>query len=203
MRGEDTTSHVHDHCDACWCFFARCCQSIRPDNVCHLHPLIFVDGACTRNGQPDARAGIGCAMGYAPEDQVSIPITDAMDPGARRTSQRAELLAALCGLDMLVGATWSAHADSPPFECPHHLLEYVIITDSEYVVKGITEWVPEWKANHWKNRQGHSPKNVDLFQRLDAVVAEYEGQGLKIRFLHVGRELNSLADDLAKRATCN
>ncbi|KAJ6508228.1 ribonuclease H-like domain-containing protein [Mycena sanguinolenta] len=198
-RGEDTTARVHDECHDCSCFYARCCQSV--SNVCHSHPLVFVDGACTRNGQPDARAGIGCAIGKDPEDQASITVTDAIDPGARQTSQRAELLAALHGVQMVVHADLKEHPESDsPLDCPHRQLEYIVAADSEYVVKGITERVPEWKANRWKNKQGKSPKNIDLFQRLDSTVAEYEEQGFKIRFLHVRRELNYIADELATRA---
>ncbi|KAJ7250065.1 ribonuclease H-like domain-containing protein [Mycena haematopus] len=203
-RGEDTTTHFHDECENCLCFFARCCQTDTSLSLpCHSHPLVFVDGACARNGYPDARAGIGCAMGRDPEDQLSIPITDAIDSGgARKTSQRAELLAALHGLHMLVHSVLKAHPEySSPLECPHRQLEYIVAADSEYVVKGISQWVPEWKANHWKNKQGQSPKNIDLFKRLDDTVAEYERQDFKIRFLHVRRDLNYIADELAKRAT--
>ncbi|KAF7348179.1 SET domain-containing protein [Mycena sanguinolenta] len=184
-RGEDITTRVHDECDDWFCFYGRCCQRKGDTQVCHSHPLVFVDGACTRNGQPDARAGIGCAMGKDSEDQVSIAVTDAIDPGARRTSQRAELLAALHGVNMLVHADLKEHPEyTSPLECPHRQLEYIVAADSEYVVKGISEWVLEWKANHWKNNQGKSPKNIDLFKRLDATVAEYEEQGFKIHFLH-------------------
>jgi ribonuclease HI len=57
------------------------------------------------------------------------------------------------------------------------------------------------QKNNWKTKQGRPPANADLFSRLDNAVTEYENNGLKIQFLHVERELNSIADNLAKRAT--
>ncbi|KAJ7740217.1 ribonuclease H-like domain-containing protein, partial [Mycena maculata] len=156
------------------------------------HRLVFVDGACPNNGQPGARGGIGCAIGNSSKDQISVPVTEAMDPGARRTSQRAELLAALHGLHFIVG-TSSAEHDAREGE-------YIIVADSEYVLKGMTEWMPRWKSNNWKTPQGRVPANLDLFRRLDFAVAEYESRGLKIQFFHVLRQFNMIADGLAKRA---
>ncbi|KAJ7133523.1 ribonuclease H-like domain-containing protein [Mycena epipterygia] len=193
-----------DRCEYCARFYAKCCECHQAEagRVCHYHPFVFVDGACARNGQPGARAGIGCAMGESAKDQLSVAVTDAMDPGAPRTSQRAELLAALEGLRFLVDAERTYHVGSRThLKSADTELEYVVVADSEYVVKGITEWVPQWKNNNWKTKQGHRPGNVDLFQRLDAMVAEYESQGLAIKFLHVRRELNAIADSLAKKAT--
>ncbi|KAJ6508233.1 ribonuclease H-like domain-containing protein [Mycena sanguinolenta] len=196
-RGEDTSTHVYDECDYCGRFFARCCESKLPYRVCHDHPLVFVDGSCPRNGQIGAHAGIGCAIGNAEKDQLSVPVTYTMDPRLPRTSQRAELLAALYGLVMVVSSSIhdNPHPRAPLRGARVEHSEYVIVADSEYVVKGITEWVPVWKDN--------VPKNLDLFKRLDAAVVEYEKQGLKIKFLHVKRELNVLADGLAARATAS
>ncbi|KAJ7160190.1 ribonuclease H-like domain-containing protein [Mycena filopes] len=191
-------------CDYCSRFFAQCCEhppGLGPGSapVCHHRAVVYVDGACARNGQPGARSGIGCAM----------------DPGAVRTSQRAELLAALQGLEFVLGLKPKYHVGSRAhLSSSDTRREYVIVADSEYVVKGITEWVPQWKAcapstklseNHWRTRQGRVPGNGDLFLRLDGAVLSisgtYERQGVKIQFLHVPRDLNSLADALAKEAT--
>ena len=126
---------------------------------------MFTDGACLSNGMAGATAGLGVAMGLVEGDkgwsdlyadnkndeeswdrsgdderpwQKSIPVTDEIDPGQRRSSQRAELLAALLGVDMM----YPQHG--------HHPLEkrsIIITTDSEYVVKGMTEWFPSWKVS--------------------------------------------------------
>ncbi|KAK7048764.1 ribonuclease H-like protein [Favolaschia claudopus] len=203
-RREDTSTRVHDHCDFCERFFARCCRSSTGAvSACHGHPLVFVDGSCPANGQSNARSGIGCAIGNNALDQVSISVTNDIDPRPR-TSQRAELLAAIHGLRMLINAT-ANESRCQSIRCPHMgpvlSREWVVVADSQYVVKGITEWVPQWKENNWRTSQGELPKNFDLFKRLDDVVTEYERRGFAIRFLHVPREVNTLADRLAKHAT--
>ncbi|KAJ7506748.1 ribonuclease H-like domain-containing protein [Mycena galericulata] len=196
---ELTLTERIDLCDQCGRFFAMCCH--HPEIVCHYHCFVFVDGACSGNGMPGARAGIGCAIGLREEDQLSLPVTDDMDSGAPRTSQRAELLAAMRGLQFVINAQREyhvgsrAHLKSKDTEC-----EYVVVADSEYVVKGLTEWLPKWKSNRWRNAQGRTPENLDLFRELDDMVSVYESRGLKIQFLHVERKLNSVADDLARAA---
>ena len=103
------------------------------------------------NGQAEATAGVGIACGEGENDQLSLPITEETDPGQRRTSQRAELLAALTGLRYLemtagieqIGAQTNNHRDS------QRETARVVATDSEYVVKGMTEWLPAWKVREW------------------------------------------------------
>ncbi|KAJ7738408.1 ribonuclease H-like domain-containing protein [Mycena metata] len=191
----DPYGHRISTCDYCNRFIAN------HGSPCHRHLFVFVDGACARNGQPDARSGIGCAMGTSRADQLSAPVTEAMDPSPRRTSQRAELLAAIHGLEMLVQANVEYREDCSGLMCANPDIDYTVVGDSEYMVKGITEWVPQWKRTGWISmRDGGVPRNVDLFKRLDAIVSEYENQGITIRFLHVGRNFNRLADGLATRA---
>lgn len=70
--------------------------------------------------------------------------------------------------------------------------------DSEYVRKGITEWIGGWKARGWKTAAKQPVKNVDLWQRLDALVS---GAGHEIRWHwvrgHAGNAGNERADALA------
>lgn len=72
--------------------------------------------------------------------------------------------------------------------------------DSEYVRKGITEWIGGWKARGWKTAARQPVKNVDLWQRLDALVS---GAGHDIRWHwvrgHAGNPGNERADALANR----
>ena len=72
--------------------------------------------------------------------------------------------------------------------------------DSEYVRKGITEWLPGWKARGWRTAARQPVKNVDLWQRLDALVAT---AGHCIEWLwvkgHSGDPGNDRADMLANR----
>ena len=72
--------------------------------------------------------------------------------------------------------------------------------DSQYVLKGITEWLPGWKAKGWRTAAKQPVKNVDLWQKLDALVA---GGGHKIEWRwvrgHNGDPGNERADELANR----
>ncbi|KAH0828829.1 ribonuclease H-like domain-containing protein [Lanmaoa asiatica] len=123
------------------------------------------------------------------------------DPGAKRTSQRAELLAALEGLKKIgdydegffaySSRTRRGGSDEPII---------VITTDSEYVVKGMTEWLPTWKANGMRKPNGQRPSNLDLFLRLDAKVVKREREHVcSVVFWCIERGYNTIADGLAKR----
>ena len=153
-------------CPGCHAFSAVCCN--HSPQFCHHYALVFTDGACLSNGRSGATAGLGVAKGLVEGDegwsdsgseiytdsesdeeagardvhdgrpwQKSIPVTDAIDPGRSRSSQRAELLAALVGVDMV----YPQHGHNPMAK-----KSIIITTDSEYVVKGITEWFPAWKV---------------------------------------------------------
>ena len=110
-------SHISDvirECNCCGRFFAQCCeiykssgsnsfyQSWKYGNCCHYNTsFVFTDGACSKNGQNDAKAGLGIVIGANREDCLSITVDNEVDYGATRTSQRAELLAAIEGLKNL------------------------------------------------------------------------------------------------------
>lgn len=79
--------------------------------------------------------------------------------------------------------------------------QWIIATDSEYVVKGMTEWLPRWRVNGWRTAQNTRPANLDLFLRLDEAIEEEMTQGdRQIAFWHVPRTCNTIADRLAKEA---
>ena len=188
--------------------------------------VCFTDGACLDNGQSDSRAGIGGTLG-SEAHQWAIPIDHSIDPGGKRSSQRAELLAAIEGLRRLSieglrrlsehGVTPRPHPGQGgnPDSC------WIIATDSEYVCNGITEWVYTWKVrepsslvnndfkyapyliqeNNWLTRSGTKPSNLDLFLRLHDDILSYErDQNIRIGFLKVDRTDNQIADGLAKKA---
>lgn len=110
----------------------------------------------------------------------------------RRSSQRAELYAARLGVEFLY--------DNRPGELRGQCEVWIIATDSEYVVKGITEWLPTWRKNGWRTSKGVKPANLDLFLALDRVLTIYEAKNVTIGFWHIPREHNKLADRLAKAA---
>ncbi|NIR60888.1 MAG: ribonuclease HI, partial [Gammaproteobacteria bacterium] len=49
-----------------------------------------------------------------------------------------------------------------------------LVTDSQYVMKGMTEWMPAWKRRGWRTADKKPVKNVDLWQRLDAALAAHD-----------------------------
>lgn len=72
-------------------------------------------------------------------------------------------------------------------------------TDSQYVKKGMTEWLAGWKAKGWKNAAREPVKNVDLWQRLEAEALRHEVDWRWVKG-HNGHEGNELADQLANQA---
>ncbi|CAG5158134.1 uncharacterized protein ALTATR162_LOCUS5000 [Alternaria atra] len=109
-----------------------------------------------------------------------------------RSNQRAELCAAILGLE-LVAKTYDKNSNSEAGA-------WIVATDSEYVVKGMTEWLPKWRRNNWRTSKGTKPANLDLFLALDGALATHEAKNVTIAFWHVPREHNQLADGLAKAA---
>lgn len=138
-------------CHGCRRIFAACClhRSFGGDlyksykKACHHVQLVFTDGACANEGTSEARSGLGIILG---EDfRWSTPVDEDVDPDAPRTSQRTELLAAIEGLKTLhqLNVTNGSHADCATQK---EGSTYVLVTDSEYVVKGITEWIKAWEV---------------------------------------------------------
>jgi ribonuclease HI len=74
-----------------------------------------------------------------------------------------------------------------------------LYTDSQYLRKGISEWLPAWKRRRWKTASGSPVKNVELWRRLDAVVARHEVSWFWVRG-HSGHRENELVDQLARQA---
>ena len=148
---DQPVSKLWTTCKICESFFAFCCGHSKTSltaKPCHHYQLCFTDGACLNNGQSGSRAGIGGALGKSEADQWAIPIDDSVDPDGKRSSQRAELLAAIEGLRRLSEAKYD-HGVTPR---PHPGQEgnpdscWVIATDSEYVCNGITQWVYHWRV---------------------------------------------------------
>ena len=77
--------------------------------------------------------------------------------------------------------------------------DLVVICDSTYAIKSITEWIPSWKRRGWKKADGKPVQNLDIMKALDQAM-----QGRRVRFEwvkgHSGHELNEAADRLANAA---
>ncbi|KAG6849924.1 hypothetical protein H0H93_003635 [Arthromyces matolae] len=183
-------------CGRCGLFDIRCCMhpTLPGRKTCHHSRLVLTDGACSNNGQPGAKSGLGVVLGSVEEYGWSIPVDDSMDPGNPRTSQRAELLAAITGIQLLL-----EYAEKSG-ESQSDRSRIVVGTDSEYVVKGMTDWFPTWRSRGWRNAQDKRPANLDLFMKLDDITTEVERSGTVVGFWHISREYNEIADGLAKQA---
>ena len=73
-----------------------------------------------------------------------------------------------------------------------------IHTDSQYVLKGITEWLPNWKRRGWRTSANAPVKNLDLWQRLDELVSQHQVDWLWVKG-HNGHPGNERADALANQ----
>jgi ribonuclease HI len=78
----------------------------------------------------------------------------------------------------------------------------VLHTDSQYVMKGMTEWIRGWKAKGWRTASKEPVKNVDLWKRLDELVAAHEIRWVWVRG-HSGHDGNERADALANQGVCS
>ncbi|MFT5708618.1 MAG: ribonuclease HI [Cellvibrionaceae bacterium] len=131
---------------------------------------IFTDGACKGNPGP---GGWGALMRFG-------EIEKSLCGGENNTTNnRMELMAAIKALAAL----------SEP--C---IVE--LTTDSQYVRKGITEWIINWKKNNWRNSAKKPVKNSDLWQQLDEEAGRHTIKWLWIKG-HSGHRENEIADDLA------
>ena len=133
----------------------------------------FVDGACLGNPGP---GGWGALLRRGTKEQE---LSGGETP---TTNNRMELMAAICALEAIrKGSTVRVH------------------TDSQYVKKGITEWIHGWKRNGWRTSGKDPVKNVDLWQRLDALGPEHTVSWHWVKG-HSGHVENERADALAVAA---
>jgi ribonuclease HI len=77
--------------------------------------------------------------------------------------------------------------------------EIELTTDSEYLRKGITQWIETWKRNGWKTSNKKLVKNLDLWQQLDHEVTTHKISWHWVKG-HTGHPENEIADALANRA---
>lgn len=134
---------------------------------------IYTDGACRGNPGP---GGWGVVLRFGDSEKHLYGFDK------HTTNNRMELLAAIKSLQAL-----------------KQKCQVIITTDSQYVQKGITEWMASWKRRGWKNSQNKPVKNQDLWQQLDAEVARHEVSWDWVKG-HSGHVENELADQLANQA---
>lgn len=134
---------------------------------------IYTDGACRGNPGPGGWAARLRVHGVERTLQGAEPNT---------TNNRMELTAAVRALESLPEGQ-----------------QVVLYTDSEYVQKGISAWLPGWKARGWKTADRKPVKNQDLWQQLDAAAARHVIRWRWVRG-HAGNPGNEQVDRLANEA---
>ncbi len=133
---------------------------------------IFTDGACKGNPGP---GGWGVLLRLGEHQKTMF------GGELNTTNNRMELTAAIRGLEALKKSA-----------------QVVLTTDSQYVMKGIREWLPGWKQRGWKTASRQPVKNVDLWQQLDALASQHQVEWRWVKG-HSGHAENDLADELANR----
>jgi ribonuclease HI len=133
---------------------------------------VFTDGACKGNPGP---GGWGALLRYGEHEK------ELHGGEAQTTNNRMELMAVIQALEAL-------KRPSP----------VRITTDSQYVKRGVTEWMARWKRNGWLTAERQAVKNRDLWERLERALAEHQVQWHWVRG-HAGHSENERADRLANR----
>jgi ribonuclease HI len=133
--------------------------------------IIFTDGACLANPGPDSYAVVVTIGG---EEQI----IEGRDRST--TNDKMEMTAAIKALEAVPQG-----------------LSVVIHSDSQYVIKGATEWLRGWKAKGWRKADGKPVMNQDLWQQMDAVMV---GRTITWKWVkgHAGHHENERVDALAK-----
>ena len=135
--------------------------------------IIYTDGACKGNPGPGGWGAILRSIGHVEKELFGGELST--------TNNRMEMTAVIEALSAL--------------KRPCDISLYI---DSKYVLQGITEWLPGWKAKGWKTAAKQPVKNVDLWQKLDALV-NTGGHTIEWCWVkgHAGDPGNERADSLA------
>lgn len=137
------------------------------------HVKIYTDGACRGNPGP---GGWGVLLRYGKHEKILSGAEDLT------TNNRMELTAAIQAISAI--------------------REPCIIdlyTDSQYVRKGITEWLSGWKKNQWRKADKKLVKNADLWQMLDSLIKDHTIAWHWVKG-HSGHPENDLVDSIANQA---
>ncbi len=136
---------------------------------------IFTDGACRGNPGPGGWGALIRLKGQ-PSTEKSL-----CGGAENTTNNKMELQAAIEGLKALKESC-----------------EVTLYTDSKYVLQGITEWLPGWKAKGWKTAAKKPVKNVEFWQALDEQVQRHKINWQWVKG-HSGHRENEIADQLANQ----
>lgn len=140
--------------------------------------ILYTDGACSGNPGP---GGWGFILRH-PKSGKEIERSGGEEV---TTNNRMEMLAVIEGLKVLNRPT-----------------NVELVSDSKYVLQGLKEWMPHWKANGWKRKSSElssSLKNVELWQELDRLASKHHIKVTHVKG-HAGHPENERCDQLAANA---
>jgi ribonuclease HI len=140
---------------------------------------IYTDGACSGNPGPGGFAY------YAIDSQTNKMMEQCSGGEKATTNNRMELMAVITALESFLQGK------------PNEIL---VVTDSKYVLQGMTEWIKGWKAKNWIGSNKQPVKNRDLWERLDKVCAQHPNLKWKWVKGHSGDVYNEIVDKLAVEA---
>ena len=135
--------------------------------------VIYTDGACRGNPGP---GGWGAILQYGDHEK------ELYGAEPETTNNRMELMAAICALEEL-----------------KRPCDVTLTTDSQYVKKGITEWLESWKRRGWKTADKKPVKNQELWQRLEKATETHKIHWKWVKG-HSGHPENERVDQLANLA---
>src|SRR5207302_7185150 len=135
------------------------------------HVVIYPDGGCSGNPGP---GGWGAILTFGKHRK------ELKGGETNTTNNRMELMAAISAIEAL----------KRPASVDIH-------TDSQYLRNGIMSWIKAWKRNGWRTSERTPVKNADLWQRLDAALAQHQVRWHWVRG-HAGHNMNERADQLAR-----
>lgn len=124
---------------------------------------VYVDGSCSNNGSPNARAALGI---WSPGDEI-VEHSEVLE-GHKLTNQVAELSAILRALQIFYGEN-----------------ELFVYSDSEYSVRTLTEWAYEWRKNGWRRSGGKDVANVVLVREIIEMLDTMKEEGKVVTIIHV------------------
>jgi ribonuclease HI len=137
---------------------------------------IYADGASKGNGKAGARGGWGFSAEFS-----NGQVQENFGGETPATNNQMELTAVIQALN-----------------CLDQKHSVTMVTDSQYVVKGMSEWMSGWKRRGWKSSTGEVVKNIDLWKELDKASAQHAVTWQWVRG-HCGHPGNERADELANR----
>ena len=145
--------------------------------------VVHLDESCLGNGREGDNPG-GAAGLIEVRHRGAVERRDFYLSSPGTTNNRMALLSAITALDLLAGKG--------------KRFAVLLVSDSEYLVKGVREWAPGWEARGWR-RKGGAIENLPLWQQLLQSLQRHDAQFTWVRG-HQGHAKNEYANDVAARA---